>query len=195
MAVDNIDSKLVISKGQAMEAKRGNISRAELIERLKQLAESEPPKNLSLGAMCYVPAPSSTIQQLFSRIGYQQRLIRKYKVPLKRIQGLGIDAKLIIPKHVEKENFQLEIKYPDQSDSVRIELESAVDLEHMALFLQGKDRYEAGRGRETALKDKVDRLIELFRVENNRDVILQNEVETDELKLQRIWRKEYEIED
>ena len=38
-----------------MGAKIGGISRAELIERLQQLAESEPPENLAYGACCYKP--------------------------------------------------------------------------------------------------------------------------------------------
>ena len=33
------------------------LTRAELVKRLKKLAESEPPKNLAMGAMCYAPGP------------------------------------------------------------------------------------------------------------------------------------------
>jgi hypothetical protein len=172
-----------------------NPTRAELIERLEKLAKSEPPRNLSRGAMCYqmaIPAiekkPCPACEHTMI-IGEKNEILREYNVPLKRIQDQGIDAKLIIPEHcpecgfglgfcgvtwqqqselspeeVQSKRFHLEIKYPDRQDTVNVELESAFELELMALFLHGQDRYEVGQGRENALRDHADRLRELFGV-------------------------------
>ena len=65
---------------------------------------------------------------------------------------------------LDGKKFLLEIKYPDHPDSVRVELEDTDDLMVMELFLQGKDRYGAWNDRESALKNRVDRLRELFGV-------------------------------
>ena len=182
------------------------LKRAELVERLKKLAESEPPKDLSFGAMCYemaapinkeMPCPKCTRTM---KVGEKDEILSAYRVPLKRIQDLGVDAKLIVPEHCpecgfglgdcgltwnEREKlspedwkakqFHLEIKYPDHPKVVRVELEgtswfsrkagSDSDIELIALFLQGKDRYSWGNDSESALKDKIDRLRELFGIE------------------------------
>ena len=172
-------------------AKKRTLKRAELVERLKKLAESETPKDLSSGAMCYVPV------SLFERkeeklcpeckramkVGEKDEILNAYNVPLKRIQDQGVDAKLILPDHCPKCGFGLqegkillEIKYPDQPKPVRVEPErpsriilgKASELEMMALFLQGKDRYLAGPGAEAALKDKVERLEELFGIKEKK---------------------------
>jgi uncharacterized membrane protein YbaN (DUF454 family) len=65
---------------------------------------------------------------------------------------------------LEHGKFQLEIKYPDQQEPVRVALEFFLDLEIMALFLQGSDRYTEWLGSDKPLKDKVERLKELFGV-------------------------------
>jgi predicted Zn-ribbon and HTH transcriptional regulator len=154
------------------------LSRDELVERLKKLAESEPPKNLSRGAMCYDPGFSKREEKTcpacsrMMGVGELVEIIQSYRIPLKRIQDQGVDAVLIIPKHctvcgydLREENFHLKIQYPDQPDPVQIELTcGAYDLEIMALFLLGMDRYTASNDGETALKDKIDRLRELFGV-------------------------------
>jgi predicted Zn-ribbon and HTH transcriptional regulator len=157
-----------------------NPTRQKLIERLEKLAKSKPPKNL-VAAMCYEMACPAIVEKPCSIcertmiVGEKDEILREYNVPLKRIQDQGIDAKLIIPEHcpecgygLKEEQFQLTIKYPDQRDTVQVELESAFDLELMALFLHGQDRYEelwkGGGGQEHPLKDKVERLRELFGV-------------------------------
>ena len=116
----------------------------------------------------------------------KDKILNAYNVPLKRIQDQGVNAKLIIPEHcpecgfgLKAAPFQLEIKYPDSPEPVRIELKhpgkfgriigEKNDLELMALFLQGKDRYESGQGSETALKVKVERLRELFGVAEKKE--------------------------
>jgi len=154
-----------------------NPTRQELVKRLERLAQSKPPKVLR-GAMCYDMAPL-IIQQgscpdckCTMIVGEKEEILSTYNVPFKRVQDHGIQAKLIIPDHcpscgdgLKDKPFQLEIKYSDQPDPVRVELENAHDLELMALFLQGKDRGElSGQHTETPLKDKLDRLRELFGV-------------------------------
>jgi len=173
-----------------------NPTREELLKRLEKLAKSKPPRNLSLGAMCYEmaipprvekPCPDCNRPMI---VGEKDEFLRKYNVPLKRIQDQGVNATLIIPDHCSLCGFglgffgltgeqryggtppddwtlnkiRLEIQYPDQREPVRVELDSAFDLELMVLFLHGKTRCEAGFGREEALKDKVERLKELFGV-------------------------------
>ena len=162
-------------------------TRAELVKRLEKLAESRPPRNLHPGAMCYVMMSPFTTEQpcpVCERamiLGEKDEILAEYNVPLKRIQDQGVDVKLIIPEHcpecgfgLKEAKFQLEIKYPDRPAPVRVELNEINkfakirgvnnELERMALFLQGKDRYAAGQGSEKALKDEVERLQELFGV-------------------------------
>jgi len=168
-------------------ADRRTLKRAELVERLKKLAKSEPPKVL-IGAMCYKPGPPPEKKEIpcpdckrTKVVGEMDEILREYNVPLKRIQDQHVDAKLIVPQHcpecgfgLKEEKFRLEIKYPDQRNAVRVELETAFDLELMDHFLRGADHYEeltkhngmvmGGQGHP--LKDKVDRLKELFGVRN-----------------------------
>ena len=192
-AEDKIDTLLPQDRG----GKSLSPTRGVLAERLKALAESEPPKDLSLGAMCYVPAPLLKRQiscpDCGEKIcdGEKEKILSAYNVPLKRIRDLGVDAKLILPEHCptcglglnacgltwrqqselrkspdewKRRNFHLEIKYPDDPDFIRVELDEAHDLELMALFLQGKDRWQNKQDMEFALKDKVGRLRVLFGV-------------------------------
>ena len=149
----------------------------ELVGRLEQLAKSKPPKNL-VHAMCYSTVPDIKEEKPCSEcartmeVGERDKILREYNVPLKRIQDQEVNATLIIPEHcpecgfgLKEEKFQLEIKYPDLPAPVRVELTGgAYELEIMALFLQGKDRYTSGNEGETALNDEVERLKELFGV-------------------------------
>ena len=151
-------------------------TRHELVQRLERLAQSEPPKDLSFGAMCYdmaspiieeVPCPDCQRTKI---VGEKDEILREYNVPLIRIQDRGIPAILIPPKHCPdcgdglKDNpFQLEIQYDDLPTPHRVELTNGVhDLELMALFLQGKDRLKHSNDAETPLKDKLPRLHQLF---------------------------------
>jgi predicted RNA-binding Zn-ribbon protein involved in translation (DUF1610 family) len=170
----------VVGCGTSGPTEIRNPTRAELVERLEKLAASKPPRNLNPGAMCYVvgltelkemPCPECGETMI---VGEKDEILREYTVPLTRIQNQGLYAKLIIPEYCPKcgfglkeDNFQLEIKYPDQPASFRVELTGgAYDLEIMALFLQGKDRYTTSADFEIPLKDEVDRLKELFGIAN-----------------------------
>ena len=161
-------------------AKKRPLKRAEMVERLKKLAESETPKDLAPGAACYcMAAPIEKTMRCpkckrTMVVGEKDEIIREYCIPFKRIRDQGVDAKLILPEHcptcgfgLKEKKFQLEIKYPDQPKPVRVELTGgAYDLEIMALFLQGKDRYTTGE--ERPLKDKVERLEELFGIKEKK---------------------------
>jgi hypothetical protein len=131
------------------------------------------------------------------QVGEKDEILREYNVPLKRIQDQGVEIKLILPEHCSEcgfglnfcgmkgmvweefsklspeelgsKKFLMEIKYPDRPAPVRVILDDAFDLEMMALFLQGKDRFDksAWKGdgsHEQPMKDKVARLKELFGV-------------------------------
>ncbi|MCL2711000.1 MAG: twin-arginine translocation signal domain-containing protein [Planctomycetaceae bacterium] len=163
-----------------------NPSREELVKRLEKLAKSEPPKNLMQGATCYEIAMPPVVEKPCPDcgrtmiVGEKDEILREYNVPLKRIQDQGVNAKLIVPEHcpecgfgLKEAQFQLEIKYPDRPIPVRVELKETNEyvriirgvnneLELMALFLQGKDRYVEWHGEEKPLKDEVERLRELF---------------------------------
>ena len=159
-----------------------NPTRTELVKRLEKLAESKPWDASVGGASCYYPRISAPREkkscpacERTMTIGEKDEILREYNVPLKRIQDQKIDAKLIVPEHcatcgfgLKEAKFQLEITYPDHPDPVRIELDSAFDLELMVLFLHGKERYKEvykfGGEHEGPLKYKVDRLRELFGV-------------------------------
>ena len=153
-------------------------TREALAERLKVLAEDEWPTAFTSAAMCYVIEASDDVTELcpdcgkINTLGLKDAILRAYNVPLKRIQDLGLNAILTIPEHcptcgfglIEKK-FLLEIRYPDDPDFVRVELDEIDDLQMMTHFLQGKDYWEDGEGGTYRLKDKVDRLRKLFGVE------------------------------
>ena len=143
--------------------------RAELTARLQELARSSPPRNLARGAMCYAVAvprycPICGQQEYY---GYKEE--DDYKKAVEELRKNGLDVTLIVPElcqtcgsALERKKYILEIRYPDHPDAVRVELEDRSDLAKMKLFLQGKDRYDAGQSGEQPLKDKVERLRELF---------------------------------
>lgn len=214
-----------IRRRMASAALPKNTTHKELAERLKKLAESEAPTDLNPLAMCYVMFPIKREEPCpdcgrMMKIGEKDEVLSGYHVPLKRLQNLGLDVKLILPKHcpacgfgledcgqtgeeearimdglveiernpehlfsdewkavldrlnaesdrLKKESklrrLQLEIKYSDHPVPVRVALDDYSDLEHMVLFLQGKDRY--GHHGEYAMKDEIGRLRELFGIQ------------------------------
>ena len=169
----DIDIDITPMQDEAVDAK--TLRREALAERLRELAWSEMPTDLaeSRGVFCYHPMPSSYEKCLdcgeVMKVGEMESILSGYNVYFQRIQELHLDAKLIIPEHcptcgfsLKKEKFHLEIKYPDDSEVVRVELDGSGDLYLMAFFLEGKDRYPMGGGEEGALKHKVQRLRKLF---------------------------------
>ena len=162
-----------------------SITRAELIERLKKLAESEPPNRdeLARGAMCYYPAeieycPVCRHWWTGSKLGANKinEIVDQYNDFIMRLQQLGLDVTLTVAEFcsecgnvVAGKTFLLEIKYPDQPDPVRFELDNIEDLQLMERFLQGQDRYvsKRDRDREYPLKYRIGRIASLFGVKED----------------------------
>ena len=151
-------------------------TRQALANRLRKLARSKPPTRL-VCATCYVMAPRHDIKEPCPEcretmiLGEKDKVLSAYHVALKRIQDMGLDTTLTVPVHcptcgrgLNEKKFLLEIRYPDDPRPVRVELDEAQDLELMAVFLRGEDRYHA-RQCDLPLKDKVERLRELFGVQ------------------------------
>lgn len=138
---------------------------AELVERLERLAKSVPPSpHIYRNYMPDLPQPCSRCGQSV----YKDCIVQRYKWDASRLYIQGLDATLIVPEFCEEcglplegKKCWLEIKYPDQSILVRVELDSAEDLRIMESLLEGADRYLVDWGKEP-LKDKIDRLKELF---------------------------------
>jgi len=178
------------------------LNRAELVERLKKLAESEPPKDLKPGACCYVRGGgcgcffiSLPIWIISELLDYGLGIHREYRVPLNRLRKLGITAKLIC----HKRKFYLEIRYPDHLDPVMVKLKEPFDLELMALFLQEKDRYrkkdryeDEPSDCEIALIDEVYRLTELFGIDIEEVFCGLATRELTEVERNKFFRAEYE---
>ena len=152
-----------------------SLTRTELVERLKKLAESKPPRNLAPGACCYYPAGPHICLKCGNWGYYGQididEIVARYKEPVERLREIGLDVTLIVPElcpqcgqPLERKKYRLKINYPDLQESVPVELESEYDIELMTLFLQGKDRYDAGQSGEASLKGEIERLRELFGV-------------------------------
>lgn len=181
-------------------------TRAELVERLRKLEKSQTPQDLAEGAMCYMrmpwraekkPCPECGKMMI---VGQMDNVLRRYNVPLKRIQNLGLDVKLVLPEHcpkcgygvgpcgmgedylwysawdneVDREDLtarqlRLEIHYSDMPEPVLVLLKKPHDLEILALFLQGKDRYTDDQERETPLKKWLGRLGELLGMEEEKE--------------------------
>ena len=151
-----------------------SLTRTELTERLKKLAESEPPRNLAPGACCYYPACPTTCPKCGNRRYYGQQvdideIVANYRGRVAGLREMGLDATLIVPElcpqcgnALNGKKYLLEINYPDLSESARVELKPARDLKLIALFLRGENRYNAGQSGEVPLKNRIERLRELF---------------------------------
>ena len=161
-----------------------SITRAELIERLKKLAESEPPNPDELDggwSVCYIPArvkycPVCRHWWTGSKLDANKinEIVDQYNDFIMRLQQLGLDVTLTVAEFcsecgnvVAGKTFLLEIKYPDQSDPVRFELDNIEDLQLIERFLQGQDRYVDKYDEEHPLKNKIGRIADLFGVKKN----------------------------
>ena len=162
-----------------------SITRAELIERLKKLAESKPPNRneLAYGAMCYYPAFDETDDwPVCEHCGRSwdgrkfdiNKIVNQHKDFVMRLQQLGLGITLIVPelcptcgKIAAGKTFVLEIKYPDRPDPIRFQLHHITDLQLMERFLQGQDRYVGECDEEYPLKNKINRIADLFGVKED----------------------------
>jgi hypothetical protein len=172
------------------------IERAELVERLKKLGESEPPSGFAPGAMCFVPYPLYRCCPKCGQVScdYHSKIVNTYRGYVKELRKYGLDITLLplnfcllcgLPLKGEK--FQLEIKYPDQPESYRIELKDSRDLVIMERFLQGVDRYDVEQNGEGALVDSTNRLAELFGIV----AVLRNAAEEGDAEAQYVFGLHY----
>ena len=150
------------------------LKRSELEKRLVSLSESKPPKNLSMGAMCYdMCMPTGTLDLICTHC--KQKNVHENTFTIGRVlecermvQAIrkakeGIDAKLDNraycskcskdKKEVTKSLF-LEVKYSGSEKTHRTEIDFD-SLQAVLAFVQGKDRIANDTGQETALRDKV----------------------------------------
>ena len=149
-----------------------------LRERLEKLAASEPPKELSLGAMCYRPAmtpdrfdyvcPTCKAKTVLAnpKRSRNSRELDACRRQLKQIKGLK--AELIetgfcatcFPK-AKVPSLDLVIHNADGT-SHRVNGTSSNDLLLITEFLAGETKHKGGQGRETPLKDHLPRLRQLL---------------------------------
>ena len=160
------------------------LKRQQLKEKLEKLRETKPPKNLSMGAMCYdMCMPTGTLDVICNHCkkksvhpngGTISDAIESHRI----VQAIrrateGLDAKLdnrAFCATCNKENdslkkqLYLEIKYPDADKVHRIAVKRE-DLSVVLAFIQGKDRIENDMGAETALTQKVRLLSKVLGIE------------------------------
>jgi hypothetical protein len=158
-------------------AEAARLSRAELAARLSRLAASAPPQSLSLGAMCYDVAVSlARVEYVCPVCGektlyadWQGNELTDARRLLTRIRGVDVRldesqfCRTCCPE-VEKPELGLLVYHEGADLPHRVSPVSPLDIELIALFLEGKDRYRNRQERETALQKFVPRLRELLGV-------------------------------
>ena len=110
-----------------------NLTRAEVVERLKKFAAREPldRRDLASGAgraSQWLPPPCQECGQALDNDNYG-RTVDAYKSYVVQLRKQKLDASLIIPDFCQRcglllpaQAIQLEIKYPDQPEPFRIGL-------------------------------------------------------------------------
>jgi hypothetical protein len=153
-------------------------SRAELETRLRQLAESTPPTELSLGACCYEMAaregteeyhcPTCGARTVYP-IGSLDHL-GETRAAAASVRGVEISldessyCDRCNPDRVHRQ-LSLVLRLPGQTRAHRIEGVSARDLVLLREFLEGSAKHVDDGDNESALKDHLDRLRELLGIE------------------------------
>ncbi len=152
---------------------------AQFRERLNELAQSEPPKDLSMGAMCYdVASPperfdyvcpvcnAKTVlvnERRYSRTPWELDACRRL---VKEIKGLDVAlvetgfCQTCFP-HAERRSIDLVVHHPNGSSHC-VQGITGNDLKLLAEFLAGQEKHMGARGQETPLRDYADRLRELL---------------------------------
>lgn len=152
-----------------------SLSRDALKKYLRQLANSQPPTKLAIGAMCYEVAampnrseyvcpecgektlytsgPENWIIQNLSNYRRRAKLITKLSVELDESQF----CKKCSPE-VTKPHIALIIRYPNESKEHRISHITENDLKLISEFLAGKKKHILDNDAEEPLKKHVKRL-------------------------------------
>ena len=147
--------------------------------RLRKLAASEPPRELSIGAMCYEVAGTpgrfdyvcptchaKTLVASDARSSQTPSEIEACRRLAKEIQGLDVTfveagfCDFCFPDAKER-SLDLVVHHADGL-SHRVQGITSDDLTLIAEFLAGKEKHVGERGSETPLKDHISRLQELL---------------------------------
>lgn len=159
--------------------------REEIALRLKKLAESPPPSELSMGAMCYdIAGPpdrvdyvcpvcgEKTLYSLDSDERIADMFMLQYELnECRRLARslAGLDAELDEKEfcrrcrpEVTEPVLVLKVRYPEKGDTVETRGVDKSDLELLKAFIRGSDRIAGDTGAETPLQDHLKRLRELL---------------------------------
>ncbi len=158
-----------------------HLSRDEIAQRLKKLAASEPPKDLSRGAMCYAPRMNQPqkVEYVCPKCGkktvYQDHMdyiindilsCRRYVTAIKQI-SMQIDesqfCKKCSPK-VTSPKLVLVVNYQGDKKPYRFEGVSGNDLSLIQDFLEGKSVIRDSFDNESPLKSCITRIQQLLGV-------------------------------
>ena len=148
-------------------------------QRLEKLAEGEPPKELSWGAMCYDMATppdrfdyvcpvchTKTVLANEPRLARTPWELEACRRLVKEVKGLDVSlvetgfCQICFPD-AKQRSLDLAIRHPDGS-SHRVQGVTSEDLKLIAEFLAGKDKHVGAQDRETPMKDHISRLRELL---------------------------------
>jgi len=165
--------------------KTRSLSKEEIAQRLKKLANSPPPKNLSMGAMCYDMAgppertdyvcPECGEKTIYSKEGKDRRASTnfiQYDLPdcrrmAKDIKGVTVEldehefCKKCSPK-VKEPELIVKVRYAGRADAAVTRGITRDDLKLINEFASGSDRHSGAQGRETPLSQYITRLQELL---------------------------------
>ena len=169
------------------------LSRADVVKRLRQLADSPPPAKLSQGAMCYdmigpperfeYVCPTCGEKTLYARQGGDRQaegwILGRNLLTCRRLAAqvktlnVKLDEAQFCKKcspEVKKPGLSLLVTYPGETEARQTNGITDTDLDRLIAFLAGKDRYDIGQGHEVALRDNLARLDQIFGVEVEREV-------------------------
>jgi hypothetical protein len=161
------------------------LGRAELTARLKELARSAPPKELSMGAMCYdMAGPPETADYVCPKCGqrtqysqdgeltmlvaYELQAMREQMKALPGLEATLDEAELCrkCSPSATRPELVLRVRYPEPTGSQlgehRVRGVRPQDLRLLQEFLSGKTKHAGEQGQESPLKDHLPRLQELL---------------------------------
>lgn len=164
-----------------------SLSRKEITERLKKLAQSPPPKDLKMGAMCYaIVGPSDRVDYVCPNCGEKtlysidnkERSASTYLIQFelpecrrmaKEIKGITVEfdehefCRKCSPG-VKEPAMILKVRYSGRTDAAVTRGITRNDLKLINEFLYGTDRHTGEQGRETPLNQYMTRLQQLLGV-------------------------------
>ncbi|GEM_PF-599325 len=162
-----------------------SLSKEEIVQRLKKLSQSPPPKDLKMGAKCYdMAGPPARIDYVCPRCGektlytndskdrrastfFLQYELSECRRMAKDIQAISIE----LDEHeycrkcspgTKEPLLILKVRYPGKEGVTVTRGITKDDLKLIREFIAGSDRHEGEQGREAALKQYLPRLQQLL---------------------------------